>query len=262
MNLIRVWAIGSNSFREIIRERILYVLGLFGLMMVVAWRALPELAVGASNKILLDFGPAAITVLGVLITILVGTSSIAREIDRRTILVLIPKPLNRAEFILGKHLGLWAVMVVLVLAMAAINLIVLSLAKVSYPLVPMVVTNLFLLLELLVIGAAALLFGTLTSPLLATLLTTMLYFAGHGTQTMVRLTNGGASNVPSSPQVQQVTNWVYQLLPDLSKFDLKNDAVYGILPPSLTLWTSIAYGLLYTAIILCVAIAIFSRRQF
>jgi ABC-type transport system involved in multi-copper enzyme maturation permease subunit len=259
MNVIRIWAIGSNGFREIIRERILYVVGLFALVMVAAWRILPEVAVSAQGKILLDFGPGAMTILGVVIAIFVGTNLINREIDRRTILALIPKPMSRAEFILGKHLGLLAVLALMLVAMLSIYFVILSLARVSYPVMPLITSSLFLLLELMVIVAAALMFGSMTSSLLATLLTVMTYLAGHATQEMVKLTNSGIAN---NPGMQSISNALFMILPDLSKLDLKNTAVYGVLPPGNTLLTSAAYAFVYTGIFLGITIAVFSRRQF
>jgi Cu-processing system permease protein len=259
MNLIRIWAVGANSFREIIRERILYVVGIFGLIMVCAWRILPEISVGAQNKILLDFGLAAIGILSIVIAIFVGTNLINREVDRRTILALIPKPMSRAEFILGKHLGLSAVLAVLVGLMMVIYLGVLSLAKVSYPVMPLLTAGLFLVLELMVIVAASIMFGSMTSSLLATLMTVIIYLAGHGTETMVKLTNNG---VTSSPAIQQISNTLFMALPNLSKLDLKNTAVYGVLPSVGELWMNGGYALIYTSIFLGIAIAIFTRRQF
>jgi ABC-type transport system involved in multi-copper enzyme maturation permease subunit len=260
MNVIRIWAIGSNGFREIIRERILYVVGLFALAMVAAWRILPEVAVSAQGKILLDFGPGAMTTLGVVIAIFVGTNLINREIDRRTILALIPKPISRAEFIIGKHLGLVAVLALMLVVMLSIYFIILSLARISYPVMPLITSSLFLLLELMVIVAAALMFGSMTSSLLATLLTVMTYLAGHATQEMVKLTNSSIST--NLGGMQNISNVLFMVLPDLSKLDLKNAAVYGVLPPSNTLWTSAAYAFVYTGIFLGISIAVFSRRQF
>src|SRR4028118_1713145 len=102
----RIWAIASNGFREVIRDRVLYLIGFFALLLVLALQLLPEVAATTEDKIFLDFGLAAISILSVVVAIFVGTNLINKEIDKRTVLVLIPKPLNRAEFIIGKHLGL------------------------------------------------------------------------------------------------------------------------------------------------------------
>jgi ABC-type transport system involved in multi-copper enzyme maturation permease subunit len=259
MNLIRIWAISSNSFREIIRDRILYVVGIFVLVMMMAWRVLPEIAPGTQDKILLDFGLAVINVLAVGIAILLGGNLINKEIDRKTILALIPKPLSRAEFIIGKHLGLSAVLAVLVALMMAIYLGVLTLAKVAYPIGPLLMTSVFLVLELMLIVAAAILFGSITSSILATLLTGLVYLAGHGSRDMVSMARLGESK---SPGFQKLADSLFVILPDLSRFDLKNSAVYSVLPSSADLWTSFGYSIIYTAVFLVITIALFSRREF
>jgi ABC-type transport system involved in multi-copper enzyme maturation permease subunit len=260
MNAIRIWAVSVNSFREIIRERILYVVGIFAFIMVAAWRILPEFAVSAQGKMMLDFGLAAASVLGVVVAVFVGTNLINKEVDRKTILALVSKPLTRAEFIIGKHFGLSAVLAVMVAAMMAIYLGVLSIAQVTYQTTPLLITGLFLFLELMVLVAAALLFGSMTSSLLATLLTVLVYLAGHGTQEMVKMTNGNA--VAASEGMKKITDVMFMVVPDLSRLDLKNDAVYGILPSAQDLWVSAGYSLVYTAIFLVLTIGIFSRRQF
>jgi ABC-type transport system involved in multi-copper enzyme maturation permease subunit len=259
MNLIRIWAMSANSFREIIRDRILYVVGIFALIMLLAWKILPEVSAGAQDKILLDFGLALINILVVGIAILLGSNLINKEIDRRTILALIPKPVSRAEFILGKHLGLSAVLAVLVGIMMAIYLGVLTLAKIPYQVGPLLMTGGFMILELMVVVAAAIMFGSITSSILATLLTGLVYLAGHGSQEMVKMAHLGESK---NPGFQKLAEMLFLVLPDLSRLDLKNEVVYNILPSSSELWTSFAYSIIYTAVFLCITIALFTRRQF
>jgi ABC-type transport system involved in multi-copper enzyme maturation permease subunit len=259
MNLIRIWAMSANGFREIIRDRILYVVGIFALIMLMAWKILPEVSGGAQDKILLDFGLATINILVVGIAILLGSSLINKEIDRRTILALIPKPVSRAEFIIGKHLGLSAVLAVLIGIMMAIYLGVLTWAKIPYPLSPILMSSVFLLLEMMLIVAAAILFGSMTSSILATLLTGLLYLAGHGSQEMMTMAHLGEHK---NPGFQKLAEWLFRLLPDLSRFDLKNEAVYNVLPSSTDLWFSGLYFIIYTAVLLCITIALFTRRQF
>ena len=88
MNAIRIWAVSVNSFREIIRERILYAIGIFALIMVAAWQILPEVAVSAQGKMMLDLGLAVAQILGTVIAVFVGCNLINKEIDRKTILAL------------------------------------------------------------------------------------------------------------------------------------------------------------------------------
>lgn len=256
-SLVRIWVIASNSFREVIRDRVLYIIGFFALLLVMAMRLLPEVAATTEDKIFLDFGLAAISVLGVLVTVFVGTGLVNKEIDKRTVLVLIPKPLSRAEFIIGKHLGLWAVLAVLLVALTGIYLALLSFNKIDYPVASILISILYLFLELGLLTAVALLFGVFTSSLLATLLTFGVYLMGNLSPDLVKL-----GQLSQNPNIQRITDGIYLILPDLSRLNLKNEAVYGLLPPSLTLWGHALYALVYTILLLAIAIFIFSRREF
>jgi ABC-type transport system involved in multi-copper enzyme maturation permease subunit len=253
----RIWAIASNGFREVIRDRVLYIIGFFALLLVIALRLLPEVAATTENKILIDFGLGAIDLLGVIVAVFVGTGLINKEIEKRTVLVLIPKPLNRAEFIIGKHLGLVGVLAVLIVAMTLIYLILLSFSQVEYPLGSILVSTLYLFLELCLITAVALMFGVFTSSLLAALLTFGVYLMGNLSPDVLKF-----GNLSQNSSVQMLTQGLYLVLPDLSRLNLKNEAVYGLLPSPLTLLSNGLYGLFYTVLLLAIAILIFSRREF
>jgi ABC-type transport system involved in multi-copper enzyme maturation permease subunit len=257
MSLIRIWAVASNVFREVMRDRIFLTIGFYAVLMLAASRLLPEVSGAAQEKILTDFGTASSSLLGVVVTIFVGTNLINKEIEKRTVFTIVTKPISSIEFILGKHLGLSAVLAIVVAGMTAIYLLVLSIAHIEYQLVPLLLTSLFLFLELCLIAAAALLFGVFTSSILAILLTFSLYLVGHLSEGMVKL-----AGVTKNPGFQQFTDNLYLVLPDLSRLDLKNDAVYGVLPQADVLWINAGYALVYTAALLLMTTVIFSRRQF
>lgn len=257
MSLGRVWVIAANVFREVIRDRILYLIGLFALVLGLASRLLPEVASIAADKILIDLGLAAIAVLGVIVAIFVGTGLVNKEIEKRTLLVLLAKPIHRGEFIVGKHLGLSGVLIVLVATMGAIYLGLLHLYGIAFPLQPLLAALGFLWLELSLLTAIALGFGVATSSLLASLLSFGLYLIGNLSPDLVKL-----AKLTDNPNLKQVVHSLYLVLPDFSRFNLRNEAVYGILPdPSTLLWSGV-YGVLYITVVLSVATLIFSRRQF
>jgi ABC-type transport system involved in multi-copper enzyme maturation permease subunit len=257
MSLIRIWAVASNVFREVMRDRIFLTIGFYAVLMLAASRLLPEVSGAAQEKILTDFGTASSSLLGVVVTIFVGTNLINKEIEKRTVFTIVTKPISSIEFIIGKHLGLSAVLAIVVAGMTAIYLLVLSLSRIEYQLFPLLLTSLFLFLELCLIAAAALLFGVFTSSILAILLTFSLYLVGHLSEGMVKL-----AGVTKNPGFQQFTDNLYLVLPDLSRLDLKNDAVYGVLPQADVLWLNAGYALVYTAALLLMTTVIFSRRQF
>ena len=257
ISILRIWAIAANSFREVIRDRILYFIGFFALLMAFAWRLLPEIAVGTDQKIFLDLGLAAIGLLGVIVAVFVGTGLINKEIDKRTILVLIPKPLSRAEFILGKHLGLSGVLAVMLGVMLVIYLLMLLGMKVSFQALPLIVSVFYLGLELILIAAVAIAFGVFTSSILATLMTFGVYLMGHISKDLIQL-----GIISKNANILAITKNIYLILPDLERLNFRNEAVYGLLPSADVLIANALYSLVYTGLLLGISILIFSRRQF
>ncbi|MBD2288536.1 MAG: ABC transporter permease [Microcystis sp.] len=257
ISILRIWAIAANGFREVIRDRILYFIGFFALLMAFAWRLLPEIAVGTHEKIFLDLGLAAIGLLGVIVAVFVGTGLINKEIDKKTILVLIPKPLSRAEFILGKHLGLSGVLVVMLGVMLVIYLLMLLGMKVSFQALPLIVSVFYLGLELILIAAVAIAFGVFTSSILATLMTFGVYLMGHISKDLIQL-----GIISKNPNILAITKNIYLILPDLERLNFRNEAVYGLLPSADVLIGNALYSLVYTGLLLGISILIFSRRQF
>jgi ABC-type transport system involved in multi-copper enzyme maturation permease subunit len=257
MNLVRVWTIAYNGFQEVIRDRILYFIGFFSLLLIIAQRLLPEIAAGTDEKILLDFGIGAIALLSVVIAIFVGTALINKEIEKRTLLMLIPKPISRAELIVGKHLGLTAVLALTILIMMVVYLGMLSSAGIDYPFIALVISAIYLLLELALLVAVAILFGVFTSSILATLLSFGVYLMGHFSQDLVEL-----GKLSKNSSLEQFTTSLYLILPDLSRLDLKNEAVYGLLPNATELISHAIYGILYTTLLLIVAMLIFAQKEF
>ncbi len=257
MSLIRIWAVATNGFREVMRDRIFFVIGFYALITIAAWRFVPEVAGAAQDKIIPDLCAAVASLLGVVVAIFVGTGLINKEIEKRTVFVLITKPVTSAEFIIGKHLGLSGVLAILVAGMTVIQLLVLSLAHINYQLPAVLASSFLLFLELCIITAAALLFGVFTSSILATLLTFSLYLVGHLSENMVKL-----AGVTKNPSFQKMTDGLYLILPDLSRLDIKNTAVYGLVPSSDALMFNTGYALIYTAVLLMLTTVVFSRREF
>jgi ABC-type transport system involved in multi-copper enzyme maturation permease subunit len=257
VNTSRIFTLATNVFWDVIRERVLYLTGFFAILLVAAQVLLREVSAGTEAKMVVDVGIAAIGVLGLVVTVFVGTGLINKEIDKRTVLVLLSKPVSRSEFIIGKHIGLSAVLAVLIALMTGIYLGILSLYKIQYPLGSIVVAALYLFLELSLLTAVGILFGVFTSSLLATLLTFAVYVMGHLSRDLLQL-----GEISKNPAIKNVTQGIYLVIPDLARFDLKNEAVYGLLPDTVTLLVSAVYGLIYIALLLALANLIFWRREF
>ena len=257
MSLQRVNTIALNGFREVIRDRILYFIGFYALLMVLAVRLLPDISLGTHAKVLFDFGLAIISLLSAVVAVFVGTGLINKEIEKRTLLVLIPKPLSKAELIIGKHLGLSGVLLLMISVMTLLNLIFLSLAKAPYNLNHILLSQVYLFLEVVLLIAVALLFGSFTSSILATLLSLSIYLMGHISIDLLKL---GA--LSKNEGLKNLTQAIYLILPDLERLNFKNAAFYGNFPDSSVLFGDAIYGIIYTLVLLSIAILIFSRREF
>ena len=257
MNVKRVWAIATNVFREVFRDRVLYIAGLFAVGLVMAVLFLKEISAGADAKISLDVGLAGIGLLGLTVAAFEGAGLINKEIDKRTALVLIAKPISRSEFVVGKHLGLSAVLWVLTAIMTLIFLAVMSWRQIIYPLDSFLIAIVYMGLELSLITAVAIVFGVFTSSLMATVLTFAVYLMGHFSKNLLVL-----SESIKTESVKAIAQGIYLVFPDLSRLDLKNQAVYGLSMEPGTLLLNAGYGIIYIVLLLAIATIIFSYREF
>lgn len=259
MNAVRTFVMAKNVFQEVIRDRILYIIGFYAIILAVANRAIFEFAATTQDKIFLDVGLAVMNVIGLIVAVFIGTGLVNKEIEKRTIFMLIAKPISRSEFITSKYLGLSGVLGVLLASMTFIYLVFLQLGKMSYPLPSILLAVLFLFLQLTLITAVAVTLGVFTSSLIATALTFAVYLMGYITKDLVAL-----GRLSENPAVERITQGLYLILPDLSRLDLKNDAVYGLqaIPDTMTLLSNAGYGLLYSFMLLAIAIFIFLKKEF
>lgn len=257
MNLARIVAISVNVFREVIRDRILYLLALYLIILLIALQLIPSLAPGAGQKIILDIGLAAMNIMGLLATIFVGTGLINKEIEKRTILVLMTKPMSRLELIVGKHLGITSVIAVLMAAMTGLYCASITFMKIPFPLGSVLISIFYMFLELSLISAIAIAFGVFTSSLLASMLTLGVFLMGHLSRDLLMF-----GQLTHNPNVAKSMENMYLVLPDLERLNLKNQAIYGLLPDPLTLAGSAVYGVIYITLSLAIATFIFARREF
>ncbi len=257
MNARGIFAIAKNGFTQVIRDRILYLIGFFAILLVLAFQLVPELSAGQQDKMLRDIGLGAIELLTVVVAIFVGTGIINKEIEKRTVLVSIPKPIDRSDLIIGKHLGLLAVLVVMVMLTSAIWMGLLAAYKIPFPIASVIVSLAYLCLQLALLSSIALLFGVFTSSILATLFTFGIYLMGNSSSALVEL-----GKISQDKTIELFTQVIYLVLPDLSRLNLKNEAVYGLLPDPDQLLSSAFYAIAYTVLVLTITTFVFSQREF
>ncbi|MEQ1681861.1 MAG: ABC transporter permease subunit [Nitrospira sp.] len=252
---MRILSIALNTFRENLREKLLYNLLFFALLMIGSSILLSRITLGDYHRLILDLGLASINLFGVLIAIFVGIGLVSKEVDRKTIYTIVSKPIPRYEFLLGKYCGLVITLLANTVVMVAGLLIVLQVMDV--PITSLVFKSLALIfLELMVITAVAVLFSTFTSATLSAIFTLAVYVIGH-------LSGDLKEFARKLDDVSQVAvNAIYYTLPNLERFNLKGHVIhhldFGMADMALTL----AYGLTYAAFLLLLASVIFQRRDF
>ncbi|MGZ5422929.1 MAG: ABC transporter permease [Candidatus Aminicenantales bacterium] len=253
---MKIRAIAGITFKEAKRDRILYLLFFFAALGIVASRVLAILTVGDRVKIIKDVGLASISLFGVLMAILIGTGLVYKEIDKKTIYTLLAKPLHRAEFILGKFLGLVLTLFVMTGAMALIFLAIVYAHTLKIE-GSLLVAIAYIFLELVLITAVAILFSSFSTPILSSLFALAFYLIGHlswGLELLIKKMRPGAGKA--------VVRGLAMILPDLENFNFKTEVVHGLpIPPGIFL-SSFLYGVCYTAFILGLAVLIFRRRDF
>lgn len=253
---MKIWAIAGITFKEAKRDRVLYLLFFFAALGIVAARVMAVLTVGDRVKIIKDVGLASISVFGVLMAILIGTGLVYKEIDKKTIFTLLSKPLHRAEFILGKFLGLVLTLFVMTLAMTLIFLAIVYAHTLTIE-GTLLVAVAYIFLELVLVTAVAVLFSSFSTPILSSLFALAFYLIGHlswGLELILRKTRPGAGRT--------LVRALYAVLPDLENFNFKTEVVHNLpIPPGIHV-SAILYGVCYTAFILGLAVLVFRRRDF
>jgi ABC-type transport system involved in multi-copper enzyme maturation permease subunit len=254
----RIGVVAWNTFREAVRDRVMYNLVFFALLMMGAAILVGQVSIGIEEIVIVSLGLSAISVIGLLMAVFIGVGLVSKEMDKRTLYALLAKPVRRWEFLLGKFGGLLLTLSVNTAAMAAGLFAALYFVKHSLERGDAVtlMAIYFILLKLALVVALALLFSCYTTPLLAILFTAGLYVSGLFVNEMKSL-----HGETLAPAVQTLLRWLAYLLPNFENFDVMASAAHGRAIPASLILHNTAYAALYCAIVLAAASAIFSRRN-
>jgi ABC-type transport system involved in multi-copper enzyme maturation permease subunit len=264
----RIGALALNTFREAIRNRVLYVLLFFAVGLIASSLALGQLSLHEEARVTRDVGLGGIALFGAIIGIFIGVNLVYKEIDKKTVFALIPKPIYRSEFILGKFFGIVLTLLVLVAIMSAMlffTLFVQSMATGAEAETGVMVRAIVLLfLQSVVVVAVAVLFSSFTTPILSGLFTLGIVVLGRSTPELRELIAKVGSGV-----ARAVLSGLLRVFPDLHLYYVSG-AMVGEHRVSVHAgyvdWSYVAlaagYGILYSAVALVLAMIIFARRDF
>jgi len=251
----KILAVAQNTFRESVRDKVLYVLLFFAATAILGSKALGWISIGQDIKIVKDISLSAISVFGVLIAIFVGTNLVYKEVDKRTIYTILSRPLHRFEFILGKYLGLAALLGVVTLSMAVVAAAyVLTLGGSVDTTFAIAVALTYV--ELLLITAFSVLLSTAASPILGALVVFSIYVVGHATNILIDLPPHFDDTF-----ARRVMELAYYILPNLSNLNVRAEAANEVAVAWAYVGWATAYGLFYTAVVLALAALAFEDKD-
>ncbi|HWW92178.1 MAG TPA: ABC transporter permease [Vicinamibacteria bacterium] len=251
----RLLAVAANTFRETVRERVLYNLVFFAILMTLSGLLLGELSIRQDEKIIKDIGLAAMDIFGTLIAIFIGVGLVSKEIERRSLYPLLAKPLSRDELFLGKFVGLGFTLLVNLGTMGlGLYLTLLLTGRRPEPRLLEAIYPIYL--GLLLVTSLALLFSTLTSSTLAAVCTLALVLTGRFSD-VIRNMKDVAPGAPG-----WLTEALYYGLPNFRNFDFKDRVAYGDPVPLHVLGWVTLYALAYMGLVLGLGLKVFRSRDF
>jgi ABC-type transport system involved in multi-copper enzyme maturation permease subunit len=264
---MKVIAIAEHTFREAVRNKIMHAILGLALVIILCSKAIAWVSAGEDVKVMTDLGLAAITLFGVIVAVFSGANLLYKEVDKRTSYLILPKPIKRYEFIVGKYFGLMLVLLICTAIMSAVHAAYLTsfvfsreevLHGAGLRALYLALTQAYFLifLELCVVSAFAIFFSSVSSPMFSAIATFCVYFMGHGLRNLKDLTD-----TVGSAFADKVLMVMYYVLPGLFNFDMKHRAAYAN-PQSMNdiIWC-ITYAAAYCAVVLALTCVIFRRKQ-
>lgn len=253
---MKISAIMLNTFREAIRDKVFIAIIVFSVIVMGSARIIKPLTLGEEAKVIKDIGLNTITLFSVLIAILIGGRLVYKEIEKRTVYLILTRPIHRWQFIIGKYLGLMLVLFESVLIMTGIFYLMLLLLGIQANFF-MLWAVLLIFFQLAVVTAIAIFFSTFSTPITSAVFTFALYVIGHLTRdlkTLAAISKSSIANIFS--------DIFYYLLPNLANFNIKAQIVHNALLDYKVLLLTIVYAIVYSSFVLFLSCLVFRKKDF
>jgi Cu-processing system permease protein len=255
---MKIMLIAQNTFREAVRNKILYSVVLFAVVLVAVSAFFGSVSIGDQGKVIKDFGLFSLSFFGAVITILSGVTLLNKELKQKTIYNILSKPVPRWQFVLGKHLGLSATVgfLVVVMGIALVAFVACFEQRIDWLLFQAIY---FVVLEVIVVAAVALFFSSLVvTTTLTGLFTLGFYIAGRSISYFAFFTNQPEYKGTALAYIVSALNWI---VPDLNVLNVSNQLVYGVPATGAQFGLALVYALCYSAVALTFSALIFERRE-
>ncbi len=253
--LKKLWTITRFSFLEILRSKIIYNTFFLGLGIVLVSYLATSFTFGVPERVALDFGLGTLTISAVVIAIFMGVTLVSREIENRTVYMVLVRPLRRSTFILGRVLGLAGILALntLILSLFALGVFAFY-GGVFQPLIFW--TIVFCFFEALIILTIVVFFSLITNPILSVIYTIAIYLAGHAVEGISK-----SVLVTTNPYFSAVVKWYYLLFPNFERINFKDYVLYQQTMPIEHLLQSLAYGSIYAAFVMLASAVVFHHKN-
>jgi ABC-type transport system involved in multi-copper enzyme maturation permease subunit len=248
-------AIAFNTFRETIRNSVLYNILLIAVAALGLTLTFGDLSPFSRVQVLTDFGLASMSITGLLLAVFIGVGMLGGEISSKTVYSVLTKQVSRGSFIVGKFLGLLSILLLNFFLIAVLFFVFIKLLGVN-PSFALFTAVLLLAVEMSVIISASILFSSFTTPTLAAIFTIGFYIAGH----LNNLVGLGAQQQESTIW-KGLLNFLYYTLPDLEHFNVRTRLIYDLAVPDGYIVQTIFYGICYTILLLFLSMIVFSRKD-
>jgi len=254
----RTYYIALNTYRELVRSKVLYSVLCFAALMVLASSLFGSVTIGDQVRVIKDFGLMSISLFSVAYAVISGSSLLHKELEKKTIYNILSKPVLRSEFVLGKYFGMLVTTSLMALLMATGLSAFAFLFEGSFDVLLFTATS-YMILELVIVCAAALFFSSVVvTPMLAGIFTFCIFLAGRSVSYLhFFMTEGEEQGL-----VTYAMDALYLILPHLDQLNIMNDVVYGIQPEAGHFFWSLIYSASYAAVLLILASVMFQKREF
>ena len=264
-----LWPIAVITFKEGMRNRALYGILLFALIMLLTILFLAAMPLHDFIKIAVDIALSSVAVAGLLLVLFVGINLIARDLDRRTVYVILSRPISRPQYVVGKFLGMMLLIVTALCLLTAASLFSLVLVTNFYPDTnahfswqPVLLAFVFIILMYILLSSITFFFSSFVSTSFITLILTVLtYLIGISLQdirSLIEASRSGGVHIPVF--TQKLVQFAFYLFPNLSLFDIKLQAAHGLPVPLTYSFPVLLYGIAYTVMIITAA-AVLSKKK-
>ena len=255
MTLDKILIISKTTFKEIWKSKILINVFFIGLAMMVVTFVATEFTYGVPERVALDFGLGMLSLSSIGISLFLGVGLLSKEIDSRTVYMVISRPVPRYSFILGKILGLMGIQIVnvFILSLMTISATLLLGGQISELLIWAII---FTLIESLMLLLVVVLISLLANTVLSVLLSVVLLLLGH----IIRETQE-ISFVANNPILVKILDFYHFILPAFYKLNLKSEVIYKSQISSSYIVMSGGYGVLYSLFLLLMIVYFFNKKN-